>query len=65
MKKFILILLLFIAGCATQPGSIPPIPKPAPMPCEMKVKNECRTMSSSEQAGAGSRGHSNNTEEPQ
>ena len=63
--KRILLLCLVLAGCSIVPKSIPPMPKPAPMPCEMKVKNECRTMSSGEQAGAGSRGHSNNTEEPQ
>lgn len=47
MKKFILLLLLFIPGCAIQPKST----------CAIKVGGKCQAMSPSEHAGAGSRGH--------
>ncbi len=49
--KRLLLLCLVLTGCAIQPKSA----------CAVKVNGECRSMSSSEQAGAGSRGH---TEEP-
>jgi len=62
MKRFILLLLLFLTGCATQ---IPPVPKPAPMPCDMKVNGECRGQSASEKGGAVVRGHGDNSKEIQ
>ena len=62
MKRFILLLLLLLAGCVSRV----PMPAPAPMPeskksCDMTVGGECREMSASEKGGAGSRGH---TQEP-
>lgn len=51
--KRLLLLCLLLTGCAIQP-------KPA---CAVKVNSECRSMSSSEQAGAGSRGHSDGPKE--
>lgn len=45
--KRLLLLCLVLTGCAIQPKST----------CAVKVNGECRNMSSSEQAGAGSRGH--------
>ena len=60
LRIIVLILATIIAGCATQ--SIPPIPKPAPA-CDMTVAGNCHTMSSSESAGAGSRGHADESKE--
>ena len=54
MKRFILVLLLFLTGCVTHI----PIPQPAPIPCDMKVNGECREQSASEKGGAVVRGHS-------
>lgn len=53
MKKFILSLFLLLIGCSTTQ----PIVKSIPPPCDVKVKGECHTLSDSEKAGAGSRGH--------
>lgn len=53
MKKIIIFLTLIVAGCATHT----PIPQPAPMPCEVRVKNECRDMTAGERNGAVTRGH--------
>jgi uncharacterized lipoprotein YajG len=46
MKKIVVLLALLVAGCATKP-----------MPCEVKVKGECREMTASERNGAVVRGH--------
>lgn len=54
MRLFILVLFLFVAGCAIQPKST----------CAVKVKGECRNMSASEQGGAGTRGHAEEPKEP-
>lgn len=59
MKKYLLLFLLFLTGCSTQ---IPPVPKPAPLPCDIKVNGECRMQSASEKGGPVVRGHGVNTE---
>lgn len=53
MKKIVILLALIVAGCATYT----PIPQPAPIPCEVKVKGECRDMTAGEKGGAVTRGH--------
>ena len=53
MKKIVIFLGLIITGCATHT----PIPQPAPIPCEVRVKGECRDQSASEKGGAVTRGH--------
>ena len=60
MKRFILLLLLLLAGCVSRV----PMPAPAPKPCEMKVAGECREMSPGEKVGPGSRGHEQTPKEP-
>lgn len=52
MKVIILSLVIFLVGCAVQTS------KPTPMPCEIKVRGECREMSASERGSAVVRGHS-------
>lgn len=59
MKKFILVFLSFLTGCA----SYTPIPKPVPIPCEIKIKGECREMTAGEKNGAVVRGHSEEVRE--
>lgn len=55
--RIILLLLLFLAGCATHP-----IPKSKS--CDMTVAGECREMSPGEKVGPGSRGHEEKPKEP-
>ena len=61
MKRLILLLIVLLVGCSTQ---LPPMPKPTPIPCDVKVKGECQVMSSSEKGGAVTRGHSETPKEP-
>ena len=49
-KTALIFLVLFLAGCATQP-------LPNKSHCDVIVNGKCQTMSPSEHAGAGSRGH--------
>ena len=53
MKKILLLIIALLAGCATHT----PIPQPAPIPCEVKVRGECREMTAGERNGAVTRGH--------
>ena len=53
MKKIIVFLTIIVAGCATHS----PIPQPAPIPCEVKIKGECRELTAGERNGAVTRGH--------
>ena len=53
MKKIIVFLTIIVAGCATHT----PIPQPAPIPCEVKIKGECRELTAGERNGAVTRGH--------
>lgn len=57
MKLIIVFLTMIVAGCATH------IPQPAPIPCEVKVKGECRDMTTGERAGAVTRGHGEDIKE--
>ena len=57
MKRFILVFLSLLIGCSQY------IPKPAPMPCEIKVRGECREQSASERSGAVVRGHGEDVKE--
>lgn len=58
MWKYLpIVILLLIQGCTTS------IPKPTPMPCEMKVKGECREMTAGEKSGAVVRGHGEDIKE--
>ena len=57
MIKILLLITAIIAGCATH------IPQPAPMPCEVRVKGECREITASEKAGAVVRGHGEDIKE--
>jgi len=50
MKKILLLIIALLSGCATH--------IPQPIPCEVKVKGECRDMTAGEKAGAIVRGHS-------
>ena len=52
-RIIVLLIATIIAGCATHT----PIPQPVPIPCEMKIKGECREQSASEKGGAVTRGH--------
>jgi hypothetical protein len=52
-RIIVLLVSMIIAGCATHT----PIPHPAPMPCEVRVKGECRDMTAGEKTGAVTRGH--------
>lgn len=58
MKKITVFLVLILTGCATY------TPKPTPMPCEMKVKGECREMTAGEKSSAVVRGHGEDVKEP-
>ena len=49
MIKILYLILVLLAGCATR--------TPMPIPCEVRVKGECRELSPSEKAGPGVRGH--------
>lgn len=57
MIKILLLITAIIAGCATH------IPQPAPIPCEVRVKGECRNLSAGERAGAVTRGHGEDAKE--
>ena len=59
-RVIVLLIATIIAGCATH---TPPMPQPAPMPCEVKVKNECRDMTAGERNGAVTRGHGEDVKE--
>ena len=59
MIKILLLITAIIAGCATHT----PIPQPAPVPCEVRVKGECRDLSASEKTGAVVRGHGEDIKE--
>ena len=59
MKVFFLLLAMIIAGCVTHA----PIPQPAPIPCEIKIKSECREMTTGEKNGAVVRGHSEDVQD--
>ena len=59
MKLIIVFLTMIVAGCATHT----PILQPAPMPCEVKIKGECRDLSAGERAGAVTRGHGEDIKE--
>ena len=53
IRILLLLITAIIAGCATHT----PIPQPAPVPCEVRVKGECRDMTAGEKNGAVTRGH--------
>ena len=53
MKILILFFIFLTTGCATHT----PKPQPAPVPCEVRVKGECREMTTGERNGAVTRGH--------
>ena len=59
LRIIVLLLTTIIAGCATHT----PIPQPAPIPCEVRVKGECRDMTTGEKAGAVTRGHGEDVKE--
>lgn len=56
MLKYILLLIaISIVGCATK--------TPMPVPCEVKVRGECREMTAGERSGAVVRGHGEEAKE--
>ena len=55
MKQVLLLAVVFLAGCATQPKHVfTPPPK-----CEYTVGGKCRTFTADDQQGATTYGHSN------
>ena len=51
LRIIVLLIATIVAGCATH------TPIPAPIPCEVRVKGECREMTAGERNGAVTRGH--------
>ena len=54
-RIIVLILAIILTSCSTTPT-----PKPVPA-CDMTVAGKCRDMSAGETAGAGVRGHGEDT----
>ena len=59
LRIIVLLVATIVAGCATHT----PMPQPAPIPCEVRVKGECREMTAGEKTGAVVRGHSEEVKE--